>query len=60
MDQKQNLQDAIAALRHFRATLNIGQTVDEESGLTADHLATIIQSIETLSDDIVADDPEQG
>ncbi len=60
MDQKQNLQNAIAALRQFRATFNIGEMVDRESGLTADHLTTIIQVIECLSDNVVAEDPEQG
>jgi hypothetical protein len=60
MDHKQDLREAIAALRQFRATFNIGETVNEESGLTADHLTTIVQSVETLSDDVVADDPEQG
>lgn len=60
MDHKQDLREALAALRRFRATFGIGQLVDEESGLTADHLAIIINEVEDLSDEVVADDPEQG
>jgi len=60
MDQKQSLQDAIAALRQFRNGFTVGETIDAESGLTADHLAAIISSVETLSKDVVGEDPEQG
>lgn len=40
---------ALNALREFRATFNEGDCVDEESGLTAEHLDTAIEAIRTAA-----------
>lgn len=52
-----SLSDAIECLRRFRATFNEGEPVDEESGLGADDLTTIIEAVEAFGEDVVADDP---
>lgn len=41
---------AIAHLRRFRTTFNAGDSVDEESGLTADDLDAILAAIRSPSD----------
>lgn len=47
---------ALDRLGQFRATFNDGEPVDEESGLTADDLTTIICAVEAFGDDVVAAD----
>jgi hypothetical protein len=37
-----NLTEAIAAADRFRATLQAGEEIDEESGFTAEHLSLLI------------------
>lgn len=53
-----DLATAAAHLKAFRATFNEGDDVDEEAGLTADDLTTIINAVEAFGDDVVAGDPE--
>jgi hypothetical protein len=53
-----SLSDALAHLRRFRSTFNSGEPVDEESGLTADDLTTIIDAVDAFGDDVVAPDPQ--
>jgi len=52
-----SLDSALDHLRRFRSTFNAGEPVDEESGLTADDLTTIIQAVEAFGEDVVAGDP---
>ncbi len=52
------LSTALDRLRAFRATFNAGEPVDEESGLTADDLTAIIESVEAFGEDAVAQDPQ--
>jgi hypothetical protein len=52
-----SLDTALDHLRRFRATFNDGEPVDEESGLTADHLTAIICAVEAFGEDVVAGDP---
>ncbi len=49
-----SLVTALDHLRRFRATFNAGEPVDEESGLTADDLTTIINVVEAFGEDVVA------
>jgi len=53
-----DLVTALDRLRHFRATFNNGELVDEESGLRADDLTAIINAVEAFGEDVVAGDPE--
>ncbi|MEG3164440.1 hypothetical protein U1701_07520 [Sphingomonas sp. PB2P19] len=46
MHQAPDLDDAVAGLKAFRATWNHGETIDEESGLTADDLNVLISFAE--------------
>jgi hypothetical protein len=55
-----SLDTALEHLRRFRATFNDGEPVDEESGLTADHLTAIICAVEAFGEDVVAGDPWPG
>ncbi len=55
MDTVPNLAEAIAHLKAFRATFDDGAAVDEESRLTADDLAIIIEHCEISRADIIAD-----
>jgi hypothetical protein len=55
-----SLTEALAHLRRFRGTFNEGEQVDEESGLSADHLRTIICAVEAFGDDVVAGDPPEA
>jgi hypothetical protein len=52
-----SLDTALEHLRRFRATFNDGEPVDEGSGLSADHLTTIICAVEAFGEDVVASDP---
>lgn len=52
------LTSALDRLRAFRATFNSGEPVDEESGLMADDLTTIIDAVEAFGEDVVAPDPQ--
>jgi hypothetical protein len=52
-----SLDTALEHLRRFRATFNDGESVDEGSGLSADHLTTIICAVEAFGEDAVAGDP---
>jgi hypothetical protein len=52
-----SLDTAIEHLRRFRATFKDGDDVDEGSGLTSDHLTTIICAVEAFGEDVVAGDP---
>jgi hypothetical protein len=52
-----SLTDALAHLRRFRDTFDQGEPVDEESGLTADHLTAIICAVEAFGEDAVAGNP---
>lgn len=52
------LTSALDRLRAFRATFNAGEPVDEESGLMADDLTTIIDAVEAFGEDLVAQDPQ--
>jgi hypothetical protein len=54
-----SLDTALEHLRRFRDTFDAGQPVDEESGLTADHLTTIICAVEAFGEDVVAGDPTE-
>jgi hypothetical protein len=54
-----SLDTALEHLRRFRATFNDGEPVDEGSGLTADHLTTIICAVEAFGEDVVASDPAE-
>ncbi len=51
------LSTALDRLRAFRATFNAGEPVDEESGLMADDLSSIIEAVEAFGEDVVAGDP---
>lgn len=46
MDQAPDLNDALARLKAFRSTWNPGETIDEESGLTADDIDTLISFVD--------------
>lgn len=52
------LDTSLARLRAFRSTFNPGEPVDEESGLMADDLTTIIEAVEAFGEDLVAPDPQ--
>jgi hypothetical protein len=54
------LPTALDRLRQFRATFNEGEVVDEESGLGADDLTTIINAVEAFGEDAVAGDPPEA
>ena len=45
MDQAPDLNEAVARLKAFRATWNAGEAIDEESGLTADDIDTILSFV---------------
>ncbi len=45
MDQAPDLNDAVARLKAFRSTWNSGDAIDEESGLTADDIDTILSFV---------------
>ncbi|MEG3165522.1 hypothetical protein U1701_13045 [Sphingomonas sp. PB2P19] len=45
-DRAPDLNDAVARLKALRATWNHGETIDEESGLTADDLDALISFAE--------------
>lgn len=53
-----SLFTALDRLRAFRQTFNNGEPVDEESGLMADDLSTIIEAVEAFGEDAVAQDPQ--
>jgi hypothetical protein len=46
MDQAPDLNDALARLKAFRATWNRGETIDEESGLTADDIDVVTSFVD--------------
>jgi hypothetical protein len=52
-----SIDTALEHLRRFRATFNDGEPVDEGSGLSTDHLTTIICAVEAFGEDAVAGDP---
>ncbi len=54
------LTTSLDRLRRFRDTFNAGEPVDEESGLFADDLTTIISAVEAFGEDVVAPDPKEG
>jgi hypothetical protein len=45
MDHAPDLNDAVARLKAFRDSWNEGDQIDEESGLTADDLDTILSFV---------------
>jgi hypothetical protein len=45
MDQTPDLNDAVARLKAFRSTWNSGDSIDEESALTADDIDTILSFV---------------
>jgi hypothetical protein len=51
-----SIPTALDRLRQFRATFDEGDTVDEESGLSADDLTAIINAVEAFGEDVVAGD----
>jgi hypothetical protein len=53
-----NLSTSLDRLRRFRDTFNANESVDEESGLMAADLSTIINAVEAFGEDVVASDPE--
>jgi len=46
MDQAPDLNDALARLKAFRLTWNPGDIIDEQSGLTADDIDTLISFVD--------------
>lgn len=52
------LTAALDRLRRFRDTFDAGAPVDEESGLFAEDLTTIICAVEAFGEDVVAPDPK--
>jgi hypothetical protein len=46
MDEVPDLNDAIARLKAFRATWNHGDTIDEESRLTANDLDVVTSFVD--------------
>jgi hypothetical protein len=45
MDQAPDLNDAVARVKAFRAFWNPGDVIDEQSGMTADDLDTILSFV---------------
>jgi hypothetical protein len=46
MDPEPELNDALERLKAFRATWNRGDTIDDESGLTADDLDVVTSFVD--------------
>jgi hypothetical protein len=46
VDQTPDLNDALARLKAFRATWNLGETIDEESGLTANDIDVVTSFVD--------------
>jgi hypothetical protein len=45
-DEAPDLNDALARLKAFRTTWNRGETIDEESGLTADDIDVVTSFVD--------------
>lgn len=57
------MDELTTALDRFRRSRDIcdsGEPIDEQSGLFADDLTTIICAVEAFSEDVVAPDPKEG
>lgn len=54
------LTEAVSRLRVLHGRLADDEVVDAASGVTGRDLGVIIAAVGELSDEVVADDPEQG